>query len=107
VNIGSKRAGGVSVNTLANITAFAHRHGRIGLDTLNIDDSATTAARSGTLSSTVLSGIATGAIHYSGLAALNIKLGSGGNTLNVRTGTAIWDRENLNVGTGAKHAHLR
>ena len=77
VNIGSNEPA-ASGNTLANITASVTITGD-GLDTLNIDDSATSAARSGTLTSTVLSGIATGAIHYSGLATLNIKLGSGGN----------------------------
>ena len=96
VNLGSNEPAS-SGNTLANITASVTITGD-GLDTLNIDDSATTAARSGTLTPTALSGIATGTIHYSGLAALNLKLGSGGNTLNV-TGSASGTATNLTAGT--------
>ena len=48
-----------------------------------------------------------GAIHYSGLATLNIKLGSGGNTLNVTGSANGTATTNVNAGTGYQHAHLR
>jgi hypothetical protein len=54
-----------------------------GTDTLNVDDTGSTVAKTGTLTPTTLTGLGMGAggITYSGLAALNIKLGSGGNSL--------------------------
>jgi hypothetical protein len=54
-----------------------------GSDTLTVDDSASTGPKSGTLTPTTLTGLdmTPGGITYSGLAALNVRLGSGGSTL--------------------------
>ncbi|MDE2507749.1 MAG: hypothetical protein KGM43_11100, partial [Planctomycetota bacterium] len=53
-----------------------------GPDTANIDDTGSIVAKSGTLTSTTLTGLQMGAsgITYSGLKILQISLGSGGNT---------------------------
>ena len=57
------------------------------LDTTNVDDTGSTVAKSGVLTSTTLTGLAMGSsgITYSGLAVLNIYLGSGGNTFLVKS----------------------
>src|SRR5260370_15356259 len=54
-----------------------------GPTTLNVDDTGSSAAKTGTLTPTALIGLGmvAGGITYSSLAALNIKLGSGGNVL--------------------------
>jgi hypothetical protein len=54
-------------------------------DTLNVDDTGSTVSKTGTLSATTLTGLAMGAngITYSGLAVLNISLGSGSDTFTV------------------------
>jgi hypothetical protein len=56
-----------------------------GADTLNVDDTGSTAGQNGTLTPTNLTGLGMGAagITYSGLANLNLNLGSGGNTLTI------------------------
>ena len=73
-----------------------------GADTLNVDDTGSTASKNGTLTPTTLTGLNMGAsgITYSGLANLNITLGSGGNTFlisNTASGTTTF----LNSGSGA------
>ena len=55
----------------------------VGTDTMNVDDLGSPATNTGTLTSTALTGLGTGGITYSGLAALNISLGSGANTFTV------------------------
>jgi acrosin len=103
-NINLQRAAGaVSINTLAgsytiNIGSLAPAVGGIvnniqgavnvtgdGNVTLNIDDTGSTAANTGTLTSSALTGLGMGAagITYSQLAALNVSLGSGTNTFTV------------------------
>jgi hypothetical protein len=74
---------------------------------MNVDDTGSTSAKSGTLTSTTLTGLAMGAsgITYSGLASLNISLGSGGNTFtisNTNAGTVT----TLNSGGGADTVNL-
>ena len=73
-----------------------------GTDTMNVDDTGNTAGQSGTLTSTVLTGLGMGGagINYSGLARLNISLGSGNDTFNVRS-TKSTTVTTLNTGAGA------
>ena len=61
-----------------------------GQTNLYIDDTGSTAVKSGLLTSASLTGLGMGAagIAYSGIAALNIALGSGGDTMNVRSTAA-------------------
>jgi hypothetical protein len=56
-----------------------------GNDTLNVDDTGSTIAETGTLTATTLTGLSMGpgGITYSGLSNLNINLGSGGATGNI------------------------
>ena len=51
--------------------------------TLNVDDTGSTAANTGTLTDTTLTGLGMAGITYNHLAALNISLGSGANTFNI------------------------
>ncbi len=71
-----------------------------GADTMNVDDTGSTIAKSGTLTKATLTGLNMGplGITYSGLATARISLGSGGNTFLIETthtGQTI-----LNTGTG-------
>src|SRR5262249_55353904 len=52
-----------------------------GADTMNVDDTGSTMAKTGTLTESTLTGLNMAGITYSGLAVLNINLGSGGNAL--------------------------
>lgn len=76
VNIGSLAplTGGVVDNIFGALSVVGN-----GTDTLNVDDSGSTANKTGYLTPTTLSGLAMGAagISFSGLAALNVKLGAG------------------------------
>ncbi len=63
-----------------------------GNDTMNVDDTGSTSAKTGTLTATTLTGLNMGpsGIAYSGLSNLNISLGSGGttgNTFNIAIGS--------------------
>jgi hypothetical protein len=78
-----------------------------GSDTLNADDTGdTTTSQSGTLTATTLTGLGMGlsmgpsGITYSGLKALNINLGSGGNqfTINVSSGANLPATTTINGG---------
>jgi hypothetical protein len=108
VNVGSQEpnAGG----TLAGIQGALIVVGGSGSDTANVDDTGdTTVNQTGTLTATALTGLGMGAkgITYSGLAALNIALGSGGNTFNVQataaptatTVTAATGTNTFNIGS--------
>ncbi len=73
-----------------------------GTDTINLDDTANTAAATGTVTPDAITGFAPASITYSGdvaLANLNLSLGDGGNTLNVQ-GTPISAITNINTGAG-------
>jgi len=88
INVGSTAGLGTNGN-LAGIRGNLTINGGGG-DVLNLDDRTNaTAAQTGTLTATALTGLdlAANTITFNGLAALNLKLGSGGNTLNIR-GTA-------------------
>jgi len=56
-----------------------------GADILNVDDTGNTTGQSGTLTSSAITGLNMGAsgINYTGVATLNINLGSGSDTFNV------------------------
>ena len=77
-------------------------------DTMNVDDTGSTIAKTGTLTSSALTGLNMGpsGITYSGLANLNIKLGSGGNTFFISS-TAVPTSTFLNSGTGADTVNVR
>ncbi len=81
-NIGSHApgTGGVLTTIAAALTI-----GGGGADTMNVDDTGATTPQSGTLTGTTLTGfgMSSSGIAYAGLAALNLKLGSGGNTLTI------------------------
>ena len=73
-----------------------------GSTTLNVDDSGSTAANTGTLSGGSLNGLGMAGLNYGGLAALNLWLGSGANSITVQstaphTSTSI----NLQRATGS------
>lgn len=84
INVGSQspNVGGA----LSGITAALILNGSGGSDTANVDDSGDSTPRTGTLTPTTLTGLGMGpsGITYSGLAALNIALGSGGNSFTIR-----------------------
>ena len=99
VDIGSEQpmTGGVVDNIQGALTVAGDNS-----DTLNVDDTGSAATKAGTLTATALTGLKMGSngISYSGLAYLNINLGSGGNTFlvsNTNSGTTTV----LNSGTGA------
>lgn len=78
-----------------------------GKVTVNVDDTGDTTARSATLTATSLTGMGMSAlgIMYSGLGALNVYMGSGGNTLTV-TGVTNTTVTTINGGTGINSATL-
>src|SRR5262249_1796980 len=84
VNVGSKAptAGGIVDNIKGALTIVG-----TGRDTLNVDDTGSTAAKTCTLTDTTLTGLDMGpdGITYSGVSSLNIHLGSGGTTFNVQS----------------------
>jgi hypothetical protein len=107
INVGSKQPsrGG----NLAGIQGPLNIQGG-GSDTANVDDTGdTTVNRTGTLTATTLTGLGMGpqGITYSGLSALNIGLGSGGNTFNAKatvaptttTVTAATGTNTFNIGS--------
>ena len=71
-----------------------------GPDTMNVDDTGSTIAKAGTLTSTTLTGLnmGPGGVTFSGLAFVNINLGSGGNTFTIAS--TIPGSTFLNSGTG-------
>ncbi len=101
INVGSKA--GVLPSSAGVVSTIAGPLSLLGggQDTANVDDSGDNLGLAGTLTSVHLTGLglATQGIAYSGLAALNIKLGSGTNTFNIQ-GTASGTGTTLNSGTG-------
>ena len=71
-----------------------------GTDTLNVDDTGSTLGKTGTLTPTALTGLGLGAngITYSGIATLNLSLGSGNNTLLITNTSA--QTTTINGGNG-------
>ncbi len=81
INIGSlsPSAGG----TLDAITGAIQIAGGDGADVVNLDDTASTAVKTGVLTDTDLSGLSPADISYSAVASLNVNLGSGNSTFNI------------------------
>ena len=103
-NVSSKEPmpGGIVDNIQGALTVAGN-----GADTMNVDDTGSTTAKTGTLTATTLTGMNMGpsGITYSGLATLNISLGSGGTTGNtfnfaVAVGTNLPANTNINAGSG-------
>ena len=98
VNVGSNAPGtGSNVNAIGALLTV---DGEGGTDTLNVDDSGDAAANTGMLTGTTLTGLGmAGGIGYAAFEALNIGLGSGGDTFTMastHTGTTA-----LNANAGA------
>ncbi|HXG48652.1 MAG TPA: calcium-binding protein, partial [Methylomirabilota bacterium] len=76
-----------TTGTANNIVASLTINGDGGDDTVTIDDSTDAAANTGVLTATSLSGIfgTGGSLTYGTLETLNINLGTGGDTMNVRS----------------------
>ena len=95
INIGSLApvTGGILNDIQGAVTVVGDGH-----DTLNLDDTGTDGQTNGTLSSTALTGFGMGlsGITYSGLALLNVSLGSGPNNLTVSS-TQPTTTTNINV----------
>jgi hypothetical protein len=102
INIGSKEptTGGVLNNILGALTINGS-----GNDTMNVDDTGSTAAKTGTLTATTLTGLNMAGITYNGLAALNISLGSGGTVLLVSSTPAA--PTHINGGSGNDTFNVR
>ena len=75
---------------------------------MNADATGNTLAKTGTLTATTLTGLSMGpsGITYSGLANLNINLGSGGNTFLI-SNTAAGTTTFLNSGAGADTVNVQ
>ncbi len=97
VNAGSKEptAGGILDEIQGALTVVGK-----GADTMNMDDTGSVIAKTGTLTATNLTGLnmGSGGIAYSGLAFVNIDLGSGGNTFAIAS--TIAGQTLVNSGTG-------
>lgn len=78
-----------------------------GSDTMNVDDTGSTGSKTGTLTYNSLTGLGMGedGITYSGLKALNISLGSGGNTFTI-VSTSECTVTTLNSGSGNDTVNL-
>ena len=103
-NVGSEEpmTGGIVDNIQGGLNVAG-----AGADTMNVDDTGSTTAKTGTLTATSLTGLNMGplGIIYSGLSTLNISLGSGGSTgntlnINVAPGTNLPPNTNINAGSG-------
>ncbi len=96
INVGSNAPG--SDGTVNAIGAPLTINGEEGEDTLNVDDSGDTGAHTLTLSENAVIGLGmSDGITYEALEHLNIGLGSGGNTINIRGTSAAMA---LNTGAG-------
>src|SRR5260221_8966476 len=82
INVGSLApATGGNVNA---INALLTINGNDGADTLNVDDAGDSLANTGTLTSTTLTGLGMASgIVYGSLEAVNVNLGSGGDTFTI------------------------
>src|SRR5262249_44404538 len=96
--------GGILDNIQGALTIIGN-----GADTMNVDDTGSTTAKTGTLTAMTLTGLNMGpsGITYSGLANLNISLGTGGSTgnsffISVRAGTTLPSTTNITAGSAVK-----
>ncbi|MBW4617755.1 MAG: hypothetical protein KME21_32120, partial [Desmonostoc vinosum HA7617-LM4] len=83
--------------TVNNITGALTISGGEGNDQLTIDDSGDTAANTGNLTATTITGLGTNGISYGTVETLNINLGSGADTFNVQATSAS---TTVNAGAG-------
>ncbi|HWE93969.1 MAG TPA: hypothetical protein VG269_08405 [Tepidisphaeraceae bacterium] len=102
VNVGSTApiVGGTLENLLGQLTVTGNG------DVLNLDDTGSALAKTGTLSPTSLTGLGTAGINYSGIATLNLNLGSGADTLLV-TGTSPTTTTNIAAPAGNHTINVR
>ncbi|MDA1231018.1 MAG: hypothetical protein O2856_09610, partial [Planctomycetota bacterium] len=103
VNVGSNapNIGGVVNNIVGRLIV----NGLGTNDILNVDDTSDSAANSGILSSSQLTGLGLGqGITYSGLEALNIDLGGGGNTMSVTSTHS--SPTTINTGFGSNKVYV-
>ncbi len=91
-----------STGTLAGIAAVLTVNGGSGTSTANVSDAGDSDPSTSTLSGTGLTSTAfgSGSLSYSSLAALNVSLGSGGNSVTV-AGTAGGTSTTVNSGAGS------
>ncbi|MBC1253909.1 hypothetical protein GNE54_00490, partial [Trichormus variabilis V5] len=75
--------------TVNNITGALTITGGEGNDQLTIDDSGDTAASTGTLTATTITGLSPSSITYGTVETLNVNLGSGANNFTVQGTTAV------------------
>lgn len=87
--------------TLGGIKAVLTLNGSGGADTANVDDTGDTSVRTGTLTESTLTGLGMAGITFSGLAILNLALGSGGNSfsINVSSGANLPATTTINGGS--------
>jgi hypothetical protein len=86
--------GGVLDGVAGNLNIFGS-----GSDAVTLDDSGNATAKTGTLSSTSLTGISAGSITYVGASSLTVDLGSAGDNLTI-TSTASTTPTTINAGSG-------
>jgi hypothetical protein len=98
INVGSQAP--ASNGVVDNISGWLIVVGS-GSDTMNVDDTGSVTGKNGTLTSTTLTGLGMGTngITYSGLACLNISLGSGNDTLLICSTASATTTLNGNNGT--------
>ncbi|MBI1324889.1 hypothetical protein GC170_17120, partial [bacterium] len=105
VNVGSD-----APSPTGNVNAIAGKlvvQGGSGSDSLNVYDTSDSAANTGTLTSTRITGLGMGAdgIDYSGLETLNVDLGSGGDTFNVQS-TSSTTTTTVDTGAGTNTVNV-
>ena len=74
-----------------------------GADTMNVDDTGSTIAKTGTLTGSALTGLNMAGITYNGLATLNINLGSGNDLFNVQATSPV---TNIDTGPGSNTVNV-
>ena len=95
---------GVTAFTVTNNQKTDGIHGALtltgaGSDSMLVDDSSNTVAKTVTLTAASITGASSAAINYSGLTSLTLSLGTAGNTVSI-TGTAAATTTTLNSGAG-------
>jgi hypothetical protein len=100
INVGSTAgATPASGGNVKSISALLTVNGNDGSDTLNVDDTSDTAANTGTLTSSQLTGLGmNNGITYGTLEAININLGSGGDNFTIESTHSGTTTVNSNAG---------
>ena len=76
------------------------------LTAVNLDDTATSIAKTGQLTATTITGLGTGGVTYSGVGTLNINLGNHGNTFTIAS-TSGNTTTTLNGGSGNDNIYVQ